>query len=297
MKKVKIFHNPGAGKGDYTKKELMAILESQGYQCGYSSTKSPKWSKTDLKEDFIVIAGGDGTVRRVVVKILAQNSGHNPPIALLPLGTANNIAKSLNITGHAKEIVGNLNEDKKQKFDAGIITGLQNAPIFLESFGYGIFPLLMQSMKEEPPKEAETPEQEIVAALERMHRLVLGSKAASFNITVNGSSHTGNYLMVEVMNISSIGPNLGLSPKSDPGDGEFEVVLIPESHRHDLATYISHKINGVEKEYFPLIIKGNDITIESSPGLFHIDDELVESEKQGSITIRPDHAMMEFLVQ
>lgn len=297
MKKAQILHNPGAGKGEYTKEELVAIVESQGFKCGYSSTKQKGWKDMDDDVDFLVIAGGDGTVRKVAVKMLEKREGKNPPIALLPLGTANNIARSLGINGHAKEIISNISKDKKKEFDVGRLKGLEESSIFLESFGYGIFPALMRLMKEKPVSESEDPEQELKTALERVHNIILSEDAKSFDITIDDIQHTGKYIMVEVMNISSIGPNLGLSPNSDPGDGQFETVLIPESQREEFASYISHKISGVEKKFVPLIVKGSDICIDSSVTTLHIDDELIEVKKAGRVTIKPDRAMMEFLVQ
>ncbi len=297
MKKAKILHNPNAGKGEYTRKELIAILESQGFECGYSSTKEKGWRDMDEDTDFLVIAGGDGTVRKVIIKMLDKNEGKIPSIVLLPLGTANNIAKSLGINGHAKEIISNIDKDKKKAFDVGRIKGIKEGSIFLEGFGYGIFPSLMKMMKDNPLKKTGTPEEEIKAALERVHNSILAQQAESFNITIDGMEHTGNYIMLEVMNISSIGPNLGLSPNSDPGDGQFEAVLIPESQREEFASYISHKINGVEKTFIPLIVKGSDICIDSTVNVLHIDDELIEVKKPGRITLKPDRGMMEFLVQ
>lgn len=297
MKKAQILHNPNAGKGEYSKKELIAILESQGFECGYSSTKEKGWKEMDDDVDFLVVAGGDGTVRKVAVKFLSTREGKSLPIALLPLGTANNIAKSLGINGHAKEVISNIAEDKRKEFDVGKIKGVEEGSIFLESFGYGIFPSLMKLMKEKPVSESKTPEEEIKAALERVHNIILSQDAESFDITIDGMQHTGKYIMVEVMNISSIGPNLGLSPNSDPGDGQFETVLIPESQREEFVSYISHKINGVDKAFIPLIVKGSDISIDSAMTPLHIDDELIDIKKPGRVTIKPDGAMLEFLVQ
>jgi diacylglycerol kinase (ATP) len=297
MKKTHILHNPNAGKGEYTKKELIAILESHGYKCGYSSTKEKGWKDFDRDVDFLVIAGGDGTVRKITVKLFDKENGRNPPIALLPLGTANNISKSLGISGHAKEIIAGIAGGKKQKFDVGRIKGSEYGTLFLESYGYGIFPALMKHMKDSPPTHANTPEEELKAALERVHNIILSQPAVQFDISIDGIEHQGKYIMVEVMNISSIGPNLGLSPNSDPGDAEFEVVLIPESQREEFASHVSHKINGIEKSFIPLIVKGSDISIATPPGLLHIDDELIETSDPEKVKIKPDHAMLEFLLQ
>ena len=133
-------HNPDAGKGDYTKKELVAILESQGFKCDYATTGDKGWKKLKENVDFLVVAGGDGTVRKVATQLLDDHEGKNPPIVLLPLGTANNIAKTLGIEGHAKEIVANLDKDKRKKYDLGKIDGLKDYRMFLEKSGLRYIP-------------------------------------------------------------------------------------------------------------------------------------------------------------
>src|ERR1044072_2398775 len=99
MKIARLFHNPTAGEGEHTRKKLVSLMEAAGFDCSYSSTKKKRWEKIESKDtDFIVIAGGDGTVRKVAEELLDQKVLNKIlPIGLLPLGTANNIAKTLNI--------------------------------------------------------------------------------------------------------------------------------------------------------------------------------------------------------
>ncbi len=301
MKKGHILHNPNAGKGEYTKNELTAILESHKYRCGYSSTKSKNWKK-DIKEcndvDFIVIGGGDGTVRKVVISFLADTPKEKiPPFVLLPLGTANNISRSLNNEGHPKQIISQLKNYKKKKFDTGIIKGLENKQFFLEGIGLGIFPQLMKNMKDKAPENFNTPEEELKAALKMMLEIVNNFKAEKLSIKVDKKDYSGHYIMAEVMNIVSIGPNINLSPGSNPSDGEFELVLIPESQRKELAAYIENKIKGEEKDYLPLIVKGTAITIRHQSKMMHIDDELIKTSKNNNINISINPVTTEFLVQ
>ena len=49
-------------------------------------------------------AGGDGTIAKVVTQLKDRETR----VAILPLGTANNIARSFGITGPVEEIVGGL---------------------------------------------------------------------------------------------------------------------------------------------------------------------------------------------
>jgi diacylglycerol kinase family enzyme len=47
--------------------------------------------------DAVVAAGGDGTVRAVVAGLMAVPDGARPPLSILALGTANNVARSLGL--------------------------------------------------------------------------------------------------------------------------------------------------------------------------------------------------------
>lgn len=260
MKKAQILHNPEAGKQEHSKKELISMIESKGFECGYSSTKGDGWKKLRSKTDFLVVAGGDGTVRQVALKLIKKRKlKKKPPLLLLPLGTANNIAKSLGIEGHVEEIMRKVDKDRIKNYDIGVIKGLKEEHIFLESFGYGIFPELMNRMKDIPEREDAAPEENIRTALQVLYDIIINFPANPFNITIDGVMHSENYLLVEVMNITSIGPNLNLSLSADPSDGEFEVVLVPERQREEFASYVSYKISGIEKSFMPVTIKGKKL--------------------------------------
>ncbi|RYZ34673.1 MAG: diacylglycerol kinase [Myxococcaceae bacterium] len=298
MKNAKILHNPNAGKQEHDKKTLVALLESHGVECGYSSTKEEGWQKLEEGFDFIIVAGGDGTVRKTVVKMIdAQKKKERKPILLLPMGTANNIAKSLGIVGHLDDVVKNIHKRKLKRFDVGRIKGRRKDMLFLESFGFGIFPTLMSRMEEIPEREEATPEENLALALKELHKIVLEYPAQPYTVIIDGEPYTDHYILIEVMNTPSIGPNLRISPNADPGDGEFELIMIPESQRQELAEYIMNKIQGIEKEFVPVIIKGKKISIATPAGLLHVDDELKRLKKAKSLSIAPEAGMIEFFVQ
>src|SRR5205823_1524491 len=94
--RVTLIHNPTAGGGEHAAQRLVAAIERAGYAVRYFSSKEVRIGKVlDRACDLVAIAGGDGTIRKVAVK--ARPDG--PPLAILPLGTANNIAKSLGVSG------------------------------------------------------------------------------------------------------------------------------------------------------------------------------------------------------
>ena len=102
--------------------------------------------------------------------------------------------------------------------------------------------------------------------------------------------------MTEIMNTKLIGPNLFLSPHGDPGDGEFEVIMIPEKDKEQLADYISDKLRGVEAPYTFHQFKAKEITISWEGTHLHVDDEMIKIDKGVAIEIELRKGLLEFMV-
>lgn len=298
MKKAHILHNPNAGNQEKSKKELIKLIESSGFKCGYSSTKKIGWKKMHPKTTFLIVAGGDGTIRQVATGLLQKKRYQSRlPVLLLPLGTANNVAKSLGLEGEIDDILKNTVNGNLKKYDVGRIKGLKEEMTFLESFGFGVFPELMQRMKEIPERKDATPEENLQHALGVLHGIIINHPAHTYTVTIDGILHSDNYILAEIMNTPSIGPNLNLSPDSDPGDGEFEIILVSDRQREEFASYVSNKMNGIEQTFTPVLFKGRKISITAGPGAIHVDDELMELKKTKKIRISPEAGMIEFFVQ
>jgi diacylglycerol kinase (ATP) len=303
MKTAKVLHNPGAGEGDNTDKELIECIEAEGYKCSYLSTKKKGWEKEDWEKaassevDFIIVAGGDGTVRKLAEELLDRKLIEKKlPIALLPMGTANNIAKTLGVKGETSEIIKSWKEHALKKYDVGRIEGLKKWTFFIESFGYGVFPRLMKQMRKLDKSAFESPEQKIKIALQLLHDIILNYKTKLCKIQVDGEDYSGKFVLAEIMNTSSIGPNLSLAPFADPGDGLLEIVLIPESQRQEFADYVKGKIDGKEMVPFFTVLKGKKINIYWEGVALHIDDEHLQLEEAADITIEVHPGLLEFLV-
>lgn len=295
---AKLLHNPGAGEGSRSKKELIAEIESAGFECSYSSTKKSDWENFDSGDaDFIIVAGGDGTVRKVSKKILQQKLlDHKPPIGLLPVGTANNIAKSLGIDESPQKIIRTWAHGKMKKFDVGRIHGIDEAHFFLESLGYGIFPRLIKEMKKARNTEPDAPEKKLKLALERLHEIILKYEPKPYSIQINEVDCSGKFLLVEIMNTPTIGPNLHLAPMANPGDGELEVVLISEDQRADFAAYVQRLLAGDKKPPMFNILKAKKLKIECDANKLHVDDELISLKSPAKVKIQLLEGVLEFLV-
>ncbi|MEO8471161.1 MAG: diacylglycerol kinase family protein [Chryseolinea sp.] len=296
---IKVFHNPTAGEAEHTKETLVDEIKSAGFDCSYSSTKKSITEKSIPAEtDFIAVAGGDGSVRR-----LAEYFCNEPvitkrhPIGLLPMGTANNIAMTLGISGTSKEIIESWKQGKTQKFDVGKVHGLQKNHFFLEACGFGVFPRLIKRMRNEKIEgEIPNPERELQLALSRLHEIVLEYKPKECRLIIDGVEYNGKYILVEIMNIKSIGPNLNISPMGSFGDGEFDVILVSEAQREQLANYVLDRLlHGKERPFFYTALKAKKIEVTWAGKLMHVDDELVDvSDKRIEVDVLRE--ILSFLV-
>ena len=296
MKVVNLLHNPSAGHEDHSADVLVSLLEANGFECEYSSMDKKAWKKMQEEVDFIVAAGGDGTVRKITKRLLDRKLSEKTwPIGLLPLGTANNIAQTLEINGGTEEIIQSWHHPQVKNFDVGRIHGLPGVTFFLESFGYGIFPFLVRKMKK-AEKAIATPETEMKVALQILHDIIFSYDPKYCELKVDGQDHSGKFLLAEIMNTRLMGPNLFLSPHGDPGDGQFEVILIPEEDKGKLASYVAEKINGVDIPYTFRQLKGKDIEISWEGTHVHADDEIIKIEKNEKVKIELREGLLKFLV-
>lgn len=294
-KLVRLVHNPTAGEGRYSKEEIISLIESKGYECDYSSSKKKALKDLQDETDFFIIAGGDGTVRKIVLKLLDKRLKDKRPIALLPFGTANNIATTLQLDGSAVKNINSWTDNHLKPFDVGQVLGLKEPAFFLESFGFGLFPALMNKLKGMDKSNVQTAEDEFELALNTMYDLAENYQSTPGTIKIDGKTISGNYLLIEVMNISSLGPNLKLSEKADPGDGFFDVVVVSEDQRSLLCEYLFNKCKGKEVvfPFKPMHTKHLSVTWNGKDA--HIDDEVIKKYKGDTLSINILDSLLEFM--
>jgi len=298
MKTAKLVHNPDAGDESHSKKKLIRAIESEGFDCIYSSSKSKNLLRKIEKEvDFLIVAGGDGTIRTVVQKMLERSLlDKSYPIAVLPMGTANNISCSLGLKADQKTVISSWARRNLRQLDVGKIEDFEPANFFIEGMGFGVFPRLIKDMKEVDPKLVDSPKKSLSVAREKLHEIVQTYEAKYCHIEADGRDYSGHYLMVELMNIESIGPNLVLAPMADPGDGFFELILIADSQKEEFISYVEDKQRGKEGIIDAKVIKAKNVTFRWEGKLAHIDDNLIFMEKGQKLKIEMLKGVLDFLV-
>ena len=141
MKKVKLIYNSGAGQSKF-KYFLDTIIEKfMQNGCEVSVFRAAK--KTNLYEYLkdcdsegvyaIVVAGGDGTINRVVNVIMKNNI--KTPLGVIPAGTSNDFAKHIKMPNNFSDCIDKILTGNVQKVDVG----LANDKYFINVCSAGLF--------------------------------------------------------------------------------------------------------------------------------------------------------------
>ena len=99
MKNTLLLINPKSRRGAETYPQIVQILSEQGFRIVNTQSELEQNSFAELieryhqKVDFVSVGGGDGSVNEALPKLVA----HNLLLHVIPLGTANNLARTLNM--------------------------------------------------------------------------------------------------------------------------------------------------------------------------------------------------------
>src|SRR5215469_1586158 len=148
--KIALFHNPEAGERALDGNQLIRLFAQAGHDVLYVPTQQKGWESAFRNPiDRAVIAGGDGTVSRLAPWLAACNI----PFCILPLGTANNCAKTLAQTYPVEVLVANLHSATIRKVDLGTVITPLGQEVFIESVGIGLLAQLMGEMRTREKKK------------------------------------------------------------------------------------------------------------------------------------------------
>jgi len=302
--RVTLIHNPGAGKQEYDAKALRKLLRRAGHKPRYQSSKEKGWDRVlDKRADLVAVAGGDGTVASVARRMV----GRGIPVAVLPMGTANNIARSLGLLKKSfEELVKGWRDARRVPLDVGIVCGPWGERYFIEGVGAGLFAgLLVRSEQNKGRKEKENktkgPARVVDGALRRLKEAAETAEPVEIGARLDGVDISGSYLLFEAVNLPYIGPNLYIAPDNRAGDGQLEVVLVPEAQRGRLVKYLEHWHENRERPSLLPSRRGKHLQIEWTGFALHIDDKLRPKRKPepedvaGLVDVRVDGAAVEFL--
>ncbi len=219
--RVKVIVNPASGKkGGITTNaagpgEVRQVLEANGIQADIAETEYPKHAtelaRNAIKEqyDIVVACGGDGTVSEV-----AQGLIHSKvALGILPLGSANNVARMMHVPFDLGEAAKLLRLGEIRSMDVGRCNG----EYFLETAGVGfdaaLFPIFNRLDKGEYTRLID------------VARILFRFRSRSITVVLDGRAVRMKALLVLVANGPYWGYSVPLAPDAKVDDRRFDVVV------------------------------------------------------------------------
>jgi diacylglycerol kinase family enzyme len=189
------------------------------------------------------------------------------PIAILPIGTANNIARSLGINGDVDALLSKPPTSGVRALDLGCAKGPWGEEMFLEAVGVGSIAEGVSQGGQRPPRPIR-----LDVAREDLQQLVKHAEPESFELEVDGEKFAGEFLFVEVLNVSFTGPALPLAFHASPDDGLLDVVFLEAKKRKTMLAWLG---GSPERSLPPLtVLKGEKVKMVWHAGLLRIDSRV-----------------------
>ena len=222
-----LIHNATAGDASHGPAWLIGLLERAGYAVDYHPYEPGAIAAAlALPAALIAVAGGDGTVANVAAR--ARPDG--PPIAILPLGTANNVARSLGL-GTIEDVVAGWRTAAVRPFHPIDSEGPWGRSRLIEGIGFGA---IEEAIAELPGKTDQE------SACRSYADAVMTDDPESLELRLDGETIAQRFAVLEISTIPLVGPNLRLAAAADPSRREFAIGFISgdSSERQALARWI-----------------------------------------------------------
>jgi diacylglycerol kinase (ATP) len=287
---VSLLHNKNAGDGVPPLGRIRDAIERRGHKLvRVVEDRTNAERLLEERPDVVVAAGGDGTIADAA-RLLAHRG---IPLAILPLGTANNIAKSVGITASIEDLIFGWDTAGRLPLDLGLTEGAWGRRPFVEAVGAGLVPTAIADLKtrtdEDVPANAK-----VAGAVRAFGEVLSRLQPATWTIVADGTRTTGEFLLVEVLNIRSIGPNLVLSADATPFDGLFRVVMVGEEHREEIARYLGDLLEG--RDHPPSLTSqcARQVTLQGTMDI-HVDDQVLSASSDRTVCVRVEAGAVELM--
>lgn len=259
MKKVRFIYNPYSGENAILKEldKIITMHQDKGYtivpyriQRGVDVINA--LDIVDSTYEYILIAGGDGTIDTVVNAM--KKRGIEIPIGIIPVGTANDFAKHLGMPQDAGACV----EKILDSYAVGVDLGKVNDNYFVNVLSTGLFTDVSQktdtNLKNTIGKLAY-----YLKGLEELPNF----RKLDVKITANGKVFNEPIYLMLVFNGQTAG-NFKLATKAKVQDGLLDIVIFKACHIPELIPMFIKVLKGEHLEDSRIeYIRTDELLIES----------------------------------
>jgi diacylglycerol kinase (ATP) len=287
--RVAVVHNPTAGNGSVSGEAIRDAIASAGHDVvSYTSTKQSSWTEDVGNDvDLVVVAGGDGTVRKVFVTM----AGSGQAVTVLALGTCNNVARTLGFpTASPLSAIGMWPDEMTPlRYHLPRVTSGGFEDCCIEGAGAGIFAELI--------RRADAAHAGPDDSWPLLREIIDDAPGGRWTISVDGTDVAGEYLAVVATIVRHTGPNLWIAPDADPSTSQLEVVLVSETQRRDLAIYADRRRRGHEPASIAFeVLPARRVEIQTPHRVTRSIDDRVLDQRPRWLTVEASDQFVRVLV-
>lgn len=181
--------------------------------------------------DVILSAGGDGTLNQMVNGILKSTRvGKLPVLGIIPLGSGNDFAGMMSVSGHPSQLIKLLQENKPKSIDVGKIScfdqnGRSIEKYFINVCSLGMGPATVHRL-ERLPRWMGTGFRYYASVLNTFFT----HPTENFEVRTTSWTWKGSARVVTVANGKSFGNKIYIAPEAEPDDGVFSTIIATDMH-------------------------------------------------------------------
>lgn len=288
--KVKLIANPGSGTVTGRGKLLEQVtrcLKDKGIKVDVAVAKPKEKAipiaRKAVKDGYkvIIAMGGDDTIEAIIRGI----AGSKVRLGMIPVGTANNLAKGLGIPEDVEQACAIIADGNIRKLDMGTVrVGKGKKVPFFElvmvGIGSALYPDALHVSKGKKRLRS------IKGALQTV---LTHDTRPKVTVKMDGeSSVTVETMLAIVSNVPLIGPNMLVDPDASSDDGLFDVSLYPNFSKTELLAYTTRVMNDAHTEDGKIQrYRAGKIKIKSSPKLEVLADGLMLGKGKVTIKVQP----------
>lgn len=171
----------------------------------------------------LMVAGGDGTLNRIVNALIHHPQKRTLNLALIPNGTGNSFALDLGIRTQ-EDTLQALKQNNLVQVDIGVLKTKQQTRYFINNFGIGlVYDITRLAAKLRPLGSLSY----AIATLVKLIRL----PALPVQLTIDGQKQNTRVLFLDICNSRFTGGDMNMAPDVTLTDRQFQMVWVPPISR------------------------------------------------------------------
>ncbi len=236
--RIKIIANPFSGGGRARKVAQAVIDRLRGLGCHVELAETQKAG--DAQDRAAEVAGfsavgcvgGDGTVNEVINGLPETGS---PPVAMIPCGTANVLAKELGLPRGVEGLARVITDGREIPWDLGVDRVSGRRFLLFASAGYDAHVVhLFHAARRKPARVWSYALYNMWLYIAWGMKSIVEYTVPRIEVQLDGRMLATDATWVQVSNIASYGGPLVFTPHAKPDDGAFEVMVQRAPRKRDV---------------------------------------------------------------